>query len=183
MSLISFSPLVDGSTAVAAGVNTPLSTIYNDYNGNITDANIAAGAAIAYSKLALPLTLGSGSITGNFTTTSATAVQVTGLTATVTVPAGRTVRISVFGSDMFASASAAFTLSIWDGVVNVGTQLGRALANNGGSTGFTVPAICEAIVTGVSGSKTYNVGLQTSGGTVTLEAGGNYAAFIFVQAL
>lgn len=52
MSLISFSPLQDGVTGVnAAATNTPLSTIYNDYNGNITDANIAAGAAIAFSKI------------------------------------------------------------------------------------------------------------------------------------
>lgn len=52
MALISFSPLQDGVTGVnAAATNTPLSTIYNDYNGNITDANIAAAAAIAGSKI------------------------------------------------------------------------------------------------------------------------------------
>lgn len=54
MSLISFTPIADGVTAVnAAATNTPLSTIYNDYNGNITDANIAANAAIAGSKINL----------------------------------------------------------------------------------------------------------------------------------
>jgi len=54
MSLISFTPLSDGVTAVnAAATNTPLSTIYNDYNGNITDANIASNAAIAGSKVNL----------------------------------------------------------------------------------------------------------------------------------
>lgn len=52
MSLISFSPLQDGITGVnAAATNTPLSTIYNDYNGNITDANVSASAAIAFSKI------------------------------------------------------------------------------------------------------------------------------------
>jgi hypothetical protein len=45
MSLISFSPLQDGVTGVnAAATNTPLSTIYNDYNGNITSANLAANS-------------------------------------------------------------------------------------------------------------------------------------------
>lgn len=53
MSLVSFTPVVDNTTATAAGVNTPLSTIYNDYNGNITDANIASNAAIAGSKVSL----------------------------------------------------------------------------------------------------------------------------------
>lgn len=53
MGLISFSPLQDGVTGVnAAATNNPLNTIYNDYNGNITDANIASNAAIAGSKIA-----------------------------------------------------------------------------------------------------------------------------------
>lgn len=53
MSNISFTPIVDGTTSAASQVNTPLSTIYDDYNGNITDANIATGAAIAGSKISL----------------------------------------------------------------------------------------------------------------------------------
>lgn len=57
MSLISFTPLADGVTGVnAAATNTPLSTIFNDYNGNITNANISASAAIAGSKIS-PSTL------------------------------------------------------------------------------------------------------------------------------
>lgn len=53
MSLISYTQLQDGVTGVnAAATNTPLNTIYNDYNGNITDANIAANGAIAFSKVA-----------------------------------------------------------------------------------------------------------------------------------
>lgn len=53
MSLITFTPLQDGVTGVnAAATNNPLNTIYNDYNGNITDANISASAAIAFNKIA-----------------------------------------------------------------------------------------------------------------------------------
>lgn len=44
-----FSP---NTTILSAAVNSNFTTIYNDYNGNITNANIAAGAAIALSKLA-----------------------------------------------------------------------------------------------------------------------------------
>jgi len=45
MAIISFTQLQDGATAVnAASVNNPLNTIYNDYNGNITSANIANGS-------------------------------------------------------------------------------------------------------------------------------------------
>lgn len=57
MSLISFTPLADGVTGVvASATNTPLSTIYNDYNGNITNANIASNAAIAASKISFSST-------------------------------------------------------------------------------------------------------------------------------
>lgn len=77
MSLISFTSISDGSTAKASQVNTPLSTIYDDYNGNITDANISASAAIALSKLAAAawqswtpswtnLTVGNGTVTAKY---------------------------------------------------------------------------------------------------------------------
>lgn len=42
-----------GTTIQSAQVNSNFTTIYNDYNGNITNANIASGAAIAASKLSL----------------------------------------------------------------------------------------------------------------------------------
>jgi hypothetical protein len=41
-----------GTTAVAADVNSDFDTIYNDYNGNITDANINVNANISSAKLA-----------------------------------------------------------------------------------------------------------------------------------
>ena len=47
-----------GTVAVAAQVNSNFSTIADDYNGNITNANIAASAAIADSKLAQSIVTG-----------------------------------------------------------------------------------------------------------------------------
>jgi len=41
-----------GAVIVASEHNDNFDTIYNDYNGNITNANVAAGAAIADTKLA-----------------------------------------------------------------------------------------------------------------------------------
>jgi len=88
MTLISFSPLQDGVTGVnAAATNTPLSTIYNDYNGNITDANISASAAIAQTKVSL-LTAGAKttSVATSETTTSTSYVGLTtpcAVTATI----------------------------------------------------------------------------------------------------
>lgn len=40
-----------GTTILSADVNSDFDTIYNDYNGNITNANISASAAIDTSKI------------------------------------------------------------------------------------------------------------------------------------
>lgn len=42
-----------GAVIIAAQHNSNFSTIYNDYNGNIQNVNIASGAGIIYSKLTL----------------------------------------------------------------------------------------------------------------------------------
>lgn len=52
MATISVSLPSDGSTADVADYNTPITTIVNEINGNLDNANIKAGAAIAGSKLA-----------------------------------------------------------------------------------------------------------------------------------
>jgi hypothetical protein len=130
------------------------------------------------------ITLGYAAITGNFTTTSSTAVQVTGLTLTVTIPSGgRYVRISSFIRDTYSSASAAWQVSIWNGTVGSGTQLAAMLANNGGGAGVTVPGFVQAVIQPSVGSQTYNIGALTSAGTLTLEAGITYPSFILVEAL
>ena len=58
MSLISLTYIFStGATIIASQHNTNNSTIYNDYNGNITDSNISANAAIEYTKLSLNNTI------------------------------------------------------------------------------------------------------------------------------
>lgn len=87
MSLISFTPLQDGVTGVnAAATNNPLNTIYNDYNGNITDANLSASAAINASKLA-------GGVTGMFGAWSTYTPTLAGIAIGNGTAAGRYVQI------------------------------------------------------------------------------------------
>lgn len=43
----------DGQTLTASALNGEINNIISDYNGGITNANISASAAIAYSKLSL----------------------------------------------------------------------------------------------------------------------------------
>lgn len=64
-----------GAVIIAAQHNSNFSTIYSDYNGNITNANIANSAGILASKLDLssPPAIGGGSpAAGTFTTLSTT---------------------------------------------------------------------------------------------------------------
>lgn len=52
MATISVTNISDGDAVTAASINNQINTIVNDYNGNITNANIASGAAISADKLA-----------------------------------------------------------------------------------------------------------------------------------
>lgn len=128
MSLISFTPLADGVTGVnAAATNTPLSTIFNDYNGNITDANIASNAAVAFSKISG----GSASALTAWTSYVPVWTNVTIGNAVVTaryVQIGKKVvaRITVvWGSTTSASSNIVFSLPVTSvavaGTTNVST--------------------------------------------------------------
>jgi len=72
MSTISaFKTFSSGEVLTAADLNSSLSTIINDYNGSITNANIGASAAISLSKLSsTPATLTGSETLTNKTLTS-----------------------------------------------------------------------------------------------------------------
>lgn len=61
-----------GQVIASASVNADFNTLYNDYNGNITNANIASGAAIADTKLAAITTSGKVNVTALTFTSQAT---------------------------------------------------------------------------------------------------------------
>lgn len=133
------------------------------------------------------ITLGYTALTsGNFVTSSSTAVQVPGLTVTVTIPAGgRYVRISAYAPGLWASSSGSRgDLTIWDGAVGSGTQLQDAwsIASNGGGV---VSCLASVIVAPSAGSKTYNVGLHTgfSSGNTNLQNATGQPAYILVEAI
>ena len=126
--------------------------------------------------------LGSASITSNFTTTSSTAVQVTGLTVTVTVPSGYTkVKITIFTEAIYASTGTGYVNSgIWRGTVGSGTQIQRTATYASGST--QAETVCAfALDTPGAGSVTYNAALWTNVGTATWEAGTTYPGYILVE--
>lgn len=113
---------------------------------------------------------------------ASTIAQVIGLTCPVIVPSDRKVKVSFYGRDMFCNSLAVFIASIWDGVVNSGTQLAAAAVNSAGtSTSLSIPASAEAIQTPSSTSKTYNIGLQATVGTATIEVDPTFPCFIKVE--
>lgn len=188
--LVASAPTITNATISAdaiTGFSTAnAGTIYGiSVSGGAFGTNALATNAVQANQLATnAITLGYTPITGNVTTTSASAAPATGLTATVTIPTGgRKVKVTAFARDIFASTTAIYQFSIWDGTVGIGTQIASILINNNASSGLTIPAICMAIVTPAAGSKTYNVGFLTTAGTLTIEAGATFPAFILVEVI
>lgn len=122
MGLISFTTITDGTTADAADVNTPLSTIYDEFNGNISAANLASDA-VTNAKMAdasvLPEQLVSGAGTSwamqSWTPTYANLTAGNGTTTAKYVKIGTTVfyrLVFVLGSTSAVGSSPTFTLPV-----------------------------------------------------------------------
>jgi hypothetical protein len=123
------------------------------------------------------------SLTANVSTTSTTAVQIAGASVTfTTVATARRYKVSFYAQDIFCNANAVYRLTLWDGAVGTGTLLQTMLVNNNGSTGLTVPVYLVWIGTpAASTSKTYNIGMHTTAGTVTLEAATTFPAQLLAE--
>jgi hypothetical protein len=122
MAIISVSLPADGETADVADVNTPITTIVNEFNGNIDNANIKSGAAIDGSKLAdtsitnAKLETGAGEPGGAWNSWTPTWSNLTISSSTVSAyykQVGKTtfIRMRVTGAGSFAvSGDVEFTL-------------------------------------------------------------------------
>lgn len=177
--------LISGFTSSAIG------TVYGIAinAGVITTAGYASSTALQTNAVqanqlsSSAITLGYAQIITSFSTSSTTAVQVTGLTATIIIPNGnRRVRITAYCDSVYSSAASFLALSIWDGVVGSGTKLA-------GNTQQTTTANQQlyssviAIVQPSSGNKIYNIGFSSSSGTGTVFAQSTSPAFILVEAI
>lgn len=150
-------------------------------SGSVTNPKIAVGAVDGTQLATSAITLGYAQITADVTTASATAVQATGLTTTVTIPTGgRRIKITVYCNALYGGTTNAI-MSLWDGVVTSGTQIQSSISP-AVTTATTITMI--ASVTPAAGSKTYNVGFKaTGGGTADIQASATAPAFILVEAI
>lgn len=193
---IAVSKLASGTSGQVLGVVGTTPT-YVSSAGDVTwtTSGTTLTTAIGTNKVAAAMlatsaiTLGYAEVTADITgTTSSTAVAQSGLSSTVTIPAGgRKVKITAWTRRINNNTAGASTarMTIWDGTVGSGTQLSEADVQ---TTAANHGAHCTAIAvhTPSAGSKTYNVGLAIpagGGGTVTLQATATAPAFILVEAI
>lgn len=114
--------------------------------------------------------------------TGTTIAQVTGLTCPVIVPANRKVVVTHFAVAYYnSSAGQTVTTSIWNGVVNSGTQVGQGnqtttAANEQIPIFLSTPPMSPA-----TGLNTYNIGAASSSGTWTCRGVAASPAFIMVE--
>lgn len=92
-----------GSTIFASQHNSNFSTIYSDYNGNVTDANLSASAAISYSKLSLNNSIKSTDLYTGTVITQTGQVSGTSLTLLGNIPSGAGVIPSINIGNLFGS--------------------------------------------------------------------------------
>ena len=119
--------------------------------------------------------------TSNATNNTTTPTQIPALSCPVIVPNNRRIKITAYTFQATnAAAGGQVHFTIWDGVVNSGTQLQDATTVNTGTQFYT--ALVATAVVRASGSKTYNAGVhELSGGTTTLSGGATTPMFIMVE--
>lgn len=154
---------------------------FNDGTGIGTNAIAAASLATSAIKLGYTQVTSIGTITS-----SASAQQLTGLSSTVTIPAGnRSIEITGYLPYIYdGTGGRTILLTIWDGTVASGTQIGQQskFVNSASEgTGMTV----KAVVTPAAGSKTYNLGIsdQSTGSLTFTGLSSTNPAFILVKAI
>lgn len=149
-------------------------------DGTALDNNAISARTLATNAI----TLGYAEITANFGTNATSATQVTGLSASVTIPAGgRRVKVTAFCQDVTCSVTPSDCyLSIWDGTVGSGTQITRShIVVPSAGYGYSMTPISVKIP--AAGAKTYNVGFHVNTGNGLLTAAATYPAFILVEAI
>lgn len=189
------SPIITNAsltTDLISGFTSPtIGTIYGlaVNAGVITTAGYASSTAlqtnaVQANQLAInAITLGSSVPSTFFASASTTAIQVTGMTISVTIPTGaRKIKITLFATGLYSTGAIGdVNLSLWDGVVGSGTRIldvnssGLPLSNPNTGMGIVV-------ITPAAGSKTYNAAIQMNGGgggTANIQA----SSFILVEVI
>lgn len=148
-------------------------------DGSVTTPVIADGAITSSKLSANAIMLGYAETHSHFATTLWSEQQIPGLSTTVSIPAGRKVKVTVWCRSLQNITGGYVLLSLWDGPVGTGTMIADTCAMATAHQEFPASIIS---VQSVTGDKTYNVGLRAVNGEAYMEAGA-VPAFILVEAL
>jgi hypothetical protein len=184
---------VNTNDAIVKGLwNDPINTIANEFNGNIDNANIKSGAAIATAKLASDagitagmigtgaIKLGYAEITANVIPGTNAETDVAGLSVAVTVPAGgRDLKITCKINCYNQNAGDHFTVRIKESSTVLETsEFNTPAINIVGTNQFSARVSAPA-----SGAHTYKVSLASNAVGTAVGAGSTQKAFILVEAI
>lgn len=154
--------VITDTLLVTSGTSLPSGDIGTaDIADNAITAPKLATNAISLSPVVSVTTTQTGITTG-------TAIQVNGLTVTVTVPSGgRQLEIETMipQGTITSGGPGSIFISLWDGAVGSGTQLQEGVVTLVAST-YAASQVIKAYVTPSAGSKTYNVGIRTNNGII-----------------
>lgn len=169
-----------GAVIVAAQHNSNFSTIYSDYNGNVTNANISASAAIVDSKLNQIIT--AGKVSGAALTSLSSTPGGAGLLPAANLNgAGLTTDLYTTAWTDYTSTS---TVTGWSSFTNKSIyykKIGRLVfvifwldgTSNATTASFTVPFAAQ---TGATGINVASMGYTANNGTQEGNGGVNIAS-------
>lgn len=145
----------------------------------------AVSYSSSYQPYGMPIqsnVLGHTLLCNSFSTAATSPTQISGLSVSVTIPAGGAkVKITIYTMYVLnTTATAANNITLWDGTVGSGTQLTLQ--------GVTTPIISSAtpltaqwVGTVPAGSKTYNAAIHTNTGTTSFYGAADSPGFILVE--
>lgn len=145
----------------------------------------AVSYSSSYQPYGMPIqsnVLGHTLLCNSFSTAATSPTQISGLSVSVTIPAGGAkVKITIYTMYVLnTTATAANNITLWDGTVGSGTQLtlqGVTTPINGSAT----PLTAQWVGTVPAGSKTYNAAIHTNTGTTSFYGAADSPGFILVE--
>lgn len=163
---VAYSTNTTVTVRVPAGCQLPtsggISTVYYSTQSNPYGCPV-------FSNVLRNIILGS-----DFTTTSTSAAQINGLSASVYVPTGRQIKVTLFAYRTGSSAGVTPTIDIWLGTVGSGTRITSAYGIN--SSTLTAETTCSNVFTPSSSSITLNGAIYANGGAATVTFPSNPAS-------
>jgi hypothetical protein len=169
-----------GSIASAGSVNQGEETKILPIASSVAYAVTDSLGNLICNRTPNPTLIGYRQTLGTFTTASATAVQITGLSCPVIVPTGRKVKVTLVSSAIYNTTGVATSQAdIYAGVVG-GTRIQTSQFVAAGAN-YTAPLNAEAIYTPSTSSITFNGALFATSGTAGFQAASGLPGYIKVE--